>query len=49
MNMLILLLIVLLLVGGGGGYYYGGPNIGGGIGLVPIVLLVLALMGRLSI
>lgn len=45
MTLIIALLILLLLFGGGFGYRYGGPFIGGGIDLVLLVLLVLAVAG----
>ena len=48
MNLLVLLLI-LMLVFGGGGFYLGGPVIGGsGFGLILLILVVLALTGRLG-
>jgi hypothetical protein len=47
MNLLLIILIVLLLVGVPGGWRYGGPYVGGGVGLVVLILLVLALAGRL--
>jgi hypothetical protein len=48
MSPLLLILILLLLFGGGGGYYAYGPGGGFGIGgLVLIVLVVLAVTGRL--
>jgi len=44
----LLILIILLVVLGGGGVYAGGPRVGGGLaGLVLIVLLILAMTGRL--
>jgi hypothetical protein len=47
MNPLLLILIVLLLVGVPGGWRYGGPYMGGGVGLVVLILIILALTGRL--
>jgi hypothetical protein len=47
MSTLVIILLVLLILGGGGGYYWGGPYIGGGLGLVLLILLILALMGRI--
>ena len=48
MSPLLLILILLLLFGGGGGYYAYGPSGGFGIGgLVLIILIVLAVTGRL--
>src|ERR1700747_314369 len=48
MSPLLLILILVLLFGGGGGYYAYGPYGGIGIGgIVLIILLVLALTGRL--
>lgn len=51
--MSLILIIVLLFVLFGGGYgwhrsgYSGGPYLGGGLGLILVVVLVLALMGRI--
>ena len=52
MNVVLVVILVLLLFGGLGGYHfqgwnYGGPYIGGGLGLVLLILLILALVGRL--
>jgi hypothetical protein len=47
MNPLLLILIVLLLVGVPGGWRYGGPYMGGGVGLIVLILIILALTGRL--
>ena len=37
---LILLVIVLIVLFGGGGYYYSGPQLGGGLGLVLVIVLI---------
>ena len=47
MNPLLLILVVLLLVGVPGGWRYGGPYMGGGVGLIVLILIILALTGRL--
>jgi hypothetical protein len=47
MNLLLIILIVLLVVGVPGGWRYGGPYLGGGVGLVVLILIILALSGRL--
>jgi hypothetical protein len=47
MNPLLIILIVVLLVGVPGGWRYGGPYMGGGVGLIVLILIILALMGRL--
>ena len=48
MSPLLLILIILLLFGGGGGYYAYGPRGGMGIGgILLLVLIVMALTGRL--
>jgi hypothetical protein len=47
MNLLLIILIVLLLVGVPGGWRYGGPYMGGGVGLILLILIILALTGRL--
>jgi hypothetical protein len=47
MNLLLIILIVVLLVGVPGGWRYGGPYMGGGLGLVVLILIILALMGRI--
>lgn len=50
MSPLLLILIVLIIIGVPGGWYWGGdrgPYWGGGIGLVLVILLILALTGRL--
>lgn len=45
---LLLILIILLIVLGGGGFYAGGPRVGISLGgLILVILIVLALMGRL--
>lgn len=44
--MLLVILLVLLLGGGGWGYHTWGFY-GGSIGLLPLVIIVLLLMGRL--
>ena len=49
MSPILIILIILLIVGAGGGYYWGGdhgPYLGGGIGLVLLILIILALTGR---
>jgi hypothetical protein len=52
-NIFVLLLILLLLFGGGGwyggraGYWDGSYGLGGGLGLVLLIVVVLALLGRL--
>jgi hypothetical protein len=47
MNLLLILIILLVLLGGGG-FYVGGPRIGGSaVGLIILVILILALTGRL--
>jgi hypothetical protein len=47
MNPVLLILIVVLLVGVPGGWRYGGPYMGGGVGLIVLILIILALTGRL--
>ena len=47
MNPLLIILIVLLIVGVPGGWRYGGPYAGGGVGLIVLILIILALTGRL--
>jgi hypothetical protein len=50
MNPLLLILIVLLVLGGGFGYrggYLGTPYAYGPLGLILIVLIVLAILGRI--
>lgn len=50
MSLLALILILLILCGGVGWHrydYYGGPYLGGGVGLVLIILLILALIGKI--
>jgi hypothetical protein len=47
MSLVLIILIVLLLVGVPGGWRYGGPYAGGGVGLVILILIILALMGRI--
>jgi hypothetical protein len=47
MNLLLIILIVLLVVGVPGGWRYGGPYLGGGVGLVVLILIILALSRRL--
>jgi Protein of unknown function (DUF3309) len=47
MNVLLIILIVVLLIGVPGGWRYGGPYVGGGVGLVVLILIILALTGRL--
>jgi hypothetical protein len=47
MNPLLIILIVLLIVGVPGGWRYGGPYMGGGVGLIILILIILALTGRL--
>ena len=45
---LLLILIILLVLFGGGGFYAGGPRAGIGLGgLILIVIVILALNGRL--
>lgn len=45
---LLLILLILIIVLGGGGFYAGGPRVGGSLaGILLIVLIVLALTGRL--
>ena len=45
---LLLILIILLVLLGGGGFYAGGPRAGIGLGgLILIVIVILALTGRL--
>ena len=45
---LLLILIILLVLFGGGGFYAGGPRVGLSLGgLILLVLVVLALTGRL--
>jgi hypothetical protein len=47
MSLLVILLILLVLFGGGG-FYAGGPRVGIGLGgLILIILVVMALTGRL--
>jgi hypothetical protein len=50
MSTLVIILIILLLIGVPGGWHYGGdrgPYIGGGLGLILLVLIILALLGRI--
>jgi Protein of unknown function (DUF3309) len=47
MSPLLIILIVLLIVGVPGGWRYGGPYMGGGVGLIVLILIILALTGRL--
>ena len=53
MSTLVIILLVLLILGGGGGFYWGGPFVGGGLGLGKIIapyliiMLILALLGRI--
>lgn len=48
MSALLIILLVLLIVGGFGGYRYGGPGWSGGwVGVLLLVIVVLALTGRL--
>ena len=45
---LLLILIILVVLFGGGGFYAGGPRVGLSLGgLILVVLVVLALTGRL--
>jgi hypothetical protein len=45
---LLLILIILLLVFGGGGFYAGGPRIGISLGgLILIIIVFMAVTGRL--
>ena len=45
---LLLILIILLVLFGGGGFYAGGPRVGLSLGgLILVVLIVLAVTGRL--
>jgi hypothetical protein len=45
---LLLILVILLVLLGGGGFYAGGPRAGIGLGgLILIVIVILALTGRL--
>lgn len=47
MSLLVILLILLVLFGGGG-FYAGGPRVGIGLGgLILIILIVMAVTGRL--
>jgi hypothetical protein len=49
-NTLVLILLIVLLCGGFGWHrsgYYGGLYLGGGLGLVLVILIILALLGRL--
>jgi hypothetical protein len=47
MSLLVILIILLVLLGGGG-FYAGGPRVGIGLGgLILIILVILALTGRL--
>jgi len=47
MSLLVILIILLVLLGGGG-FYAGGPRVGIGLGgLILLILIVLALTGRL--
>ena len=44
----LLILIILLVLLGGGGFYAGGPRVGGSLGgLILLILLFMALTGRL--
>jgi len=47
MNLLLIILILVLIVGVPGGWRYGGPYMGGGVGLIVLILIILALTGRL--
>ena len=48
MSMLLILIILLPLLLAGGGFYAGGPRVGIGLGgLILIILVVMALTGRL--
>jgi uncharacterized protein DUF3309 len=51
MNLLVVILIILFLVGVPGAHYWGHANYGywpgGGVGLILLILIVLALAGRL--
>jgi hypothetical protein len=45
---LLVILLILLLVFGGGGFYAGGPRVGISLGgLILIVIVIMALTGRL--
>jgi hypothetical protein len=45
---LLVILLILLLVLGGGGFYAGGPRVGLSLGgLIVLILVVMALTGRL--
>ena len=45
---LLLILVILLVLLGGGGFYAGGPRVGGSLaGLILLILIILALTGRL--
>jgi hypothetical protein len=45
---LLLILLILLVLFGGGGFYAGGPRAGIGLGgLILVVIIVMALTGRL--
>jgi hypothetical protein len=50
MRLILIIIPLIILFGGGGGYYahtrYGGPGLSGVLGVVPIVLGVLWLVGR---
>lgn len=47
MSLLVILIILLVLLGAGG-FYAGGPRVGIGLGgLILIILVILALTGRL--
>lgn len=46
-TILIVILILVLIGGIPSGFYGGGPYLGGGLGLVLLILLILALAGRL--
>jgi hypothetical protein len=47
MSLLVILIILLVLLGGGG-FYAGGPRVGIGLGgLILLILIVMALTGRL--
>lgn len=48
----LLIVLVCILFGGftpirGGNFYGGGPYLGGGVGLVLVIIVILAVLGRL--
>jgi hypothetical protein len=51
MSLILIVILLVVLFGGGYGWhrsgYSGGPYLGGGVGLILLVILVLALMGRI--